>query len=45
LDASVPNVKEMTLRHQIARFERLGLDTSELKRSLQEELKNKAVKK
>ena len=45
LDQSVPNVKEMTLRHQIARFENLGLDTISLKESLGEELKNKTIKK
>lgn len=44
LDESVPNVKEMTLRRQIIRFENLGLDTSDLKKSLEEELKNKTNK-
>ena len=45
LDESVPNVKEMTLRRQIIRFENLGLDTSSLKKSLEEEIKNKLNKK
>ena len=37
LDESVPNVIEMTLRHQIAQYENMGLDTNSLKEKLNEE--------
>jgi hypothetical protein len=37
----VPNIKEMTIRGQIANYERMGLDTRSLKESLENEIKNK----
>jgi hypothetical protein len=44
LEESVPNVKEMTLRTQIAKYENLGLDTRELKQALAKELEKKGKK-
>lgn len=40
LEATVPNVKEMTLKHQILQYEQMGLDTRALKEALDKETKN-----
>ena len=37
LDETIPNIKEMTLRNQIAKYESMGLDTRELKKALEKE--------
>ena len=41
LEQNVPNVKEMTLRHQILQYEQMGLDTRALKEALKKELEAK----
>lgn len=45
LEATIPNVKEMSLRHQISQYEQMGLDTRSLKEALEREAKTKMVKK
>lgn len=37
LDQSVPNIKELTIQHQIDQYEKMGLNTSELKKALKVE--------
>ena len=37
LEEHVPNIKEMTLRNQIQKYETMGLDTRKLKLALEEE--------
>lgn len=44
LEESVPNVKEMTIRRQIIQYEKIGLDTRELKQALSKELEKKGKK-
>jgi hypothetical protein len=44
LEATIPNVKEMTLKYQIAQYEQMGLDTTSLKQALEREIKNKKNK-
>lgn len=41
LEENVPNIKEMTLKHQILKYEQMGLDTRELREALKKELMNK----
>lgn len=41
LEETVPNIKEFTLRKQIEEYERLGLDSRELKHALASEIKRK----
>jgi hypothetical protein len=44
LEATIPNVKEMTLKYQIAQYEQMGLDTTNLKQALEKEIKSKKNK-
>ncbi|RNA27006.1 hypothetical protein BpHYR1_047356 [Brachionus plicatilis] len=46
LEESVPDIKEMTLKHQILQYEQMGLNTRELREALRKEieLKKKANK-
>jgi len=44
LEELVPNVKEMTIRHQIHQYESMGLDTRSLKEALTKELEKKKQK-
>ena len=44
LEDLVPNVKEMTLRHQIHQYETMGLDTRSLKDALAKEVEKKKQK-
>lgn len=39
LEQAVPNIKVMTLKHQIAQYESMGLDSRELKLALEREIK------
>ena len=41
LEDMVPNIRELTLRNQIKQYESMGLDTNELKRALEREIKSK----
>lgn len=43
LEETIPNIKEMTLRHQILQYEQMGLDTRNLKEALAKELGNKKI--
>lgn len=40
LEDNVPNIKEMTLKHQILKYEQMGLDTRELREALRKEIMN-----
>ncbi|CAF0778242.1 unnamed protein product [Brachionus calyciflorus] len=44
LEESVPNIKEMTLKHQILQYEQMGLNTRELREALKKELELKKQK-
>ena len=44
LESTIPNVKEMTLKYQIAQYEQMGLDTTNLKQVLEKEIKSKKNK-
>lgn len=43
LEETIPNIKEMTLRHQILQYEQMGLDTRSLKAALTKELELKKL--
>lgn len=45
LEENVPNIKEMTLKHQILQYEQMGLDTRELREALKKELELKKATK
>ncbi len=45
LEDVVPNIKEQTLMASIANYERMGLDTRELKEALKIEIEKNAKKK
>ena len=45
LEQTVPNVKEMTLRNEIKKYEDIGLDTRKLRLALNEEIESKKIRK
>ncbi len=45
LEQNVPNIKEMTLRNEIQKYEEMGLDTRKLKLALKEETESQKNKK
>ena len=44
LENTVPNIKEMTIRHQILQYEQLKLDTTSLKEALNKEIEARKIR-